>query len=230
MDSATYNGHIDCIQWLHDNRIEGCKIGAMDCAVENGHLDVLKWLHVSRTEGCTQWAVLEASPNGHADVVEWLHMNRRERNIAIVAMAAAHYGRLGVVQRTYRLAPYAITPDVANEAAAMRSMDVLEWIVDSTRVRPTPKLVSLAVDMLLWFRRRIPGVFYTPPLSKVGRGSADSVIEWFDRADLPHSQDLAQLAIGERQSMVTKWLLHHLPETYWREEDLRAARGLAPSE
>src|SRR3989337_934342 len=47
------NGHIELVKWLHENRMEGCTIWAMEWAAQNGHLDIVKWLHENRREGCT---------------------------------------------------------------------------------------------------------------------------------------------------------------------------------
>jgi hypothetical protein len=66
------------VQWLHENRTEGCTTKAMDDAAENGHLEVVKWLHANRTEGCTTNAMDWAAMEGHLEVIQWLHHNRTE--------------------------------------------------------------------------------------------------------------------------------------------------------
>ena len=48
------NGHLEVVNFLHENRTEGCTERAMNWAAENGHLDVVKFLHENRTEGCTK--------------------------------------------------------------------------------------------------------------------------------------------------------------------------------
>ena len=53
MDWAALNGHLPMVQWLHQNRTEGCTTDAMDWAAMEGHLHVVQWLHENRTEGCT---------------------------------------------------------------------------------------------------------------------------------------------------------------------------------
>jgi hypothetical protein len=37
---AAANGHLEVIEWLHENRSEGCTKRAMDWAAEYGHLEV----------------------------------------------------------------------------------------------------------------------------------------------------------------------------------------------
>ena len=41
---ASKKGYLNVVQWLHENRSEGCTHWAMDWAAENGHLDVVKYL------------------------------------------------------------------------------------------------------------------------------------------------------------------------------------------
>ena len=71
MDWATYYGHLHVIQWLHENREEGCTHWAMDWAASKGHLHVVQWLHKNRQEGCTTNAMDLAAENGHLHVVQW---------------------------------------------------------------------------------------------------------------------------------------------------------------
>lgn len=40
MDEAAKYGFLEVVQWLHENRIEGCTGGAMDMASRHGHLEV----------------------------------------------------------------------------------------------------------------------------------------------------------------------------------------------
>lgn len=42
MDEACKNGHLEVVEWLHQNRQEGCTGGAMDMAASHGHLEVSK--------------------------------------------------------------------------------------------------------------------------------------------------------------------------------------------
>lgn len=46
MDEASKNGYLEVVQWLHQNRQEGCTGGAMDMAASHGHLEVLHELCV----------------------------------------------------------------------------------------------------------------------------------------------------------------------------------------
>lgn len=61
------------VQWLHENRPEGCTTDAIDGAASWGHLDVVKWLHEHTNEGCTAEAMNGAAEGGHLEVVNWLH-------------------------------------------------------------------------------------------------------------------------------------------------------------
>ncbi len=50
-DWSAERGHLAVVEWLHENRTEGCTTDAMDGAASAGHLDVVKWIHENRTEG-----------------------------------------------------------------------------------------------------------------------------------------------------------------------------------
>lgn len=39
------------VQWLHENRDEGCSSAAMDGAAEHNRLSTLEWLRQNRIEG-----------------------------------------------------------------------------------------------------------------------------------------------------------------------------------
>ena len=41
-NDAGSRGHLAVVQWLRENRTEGCTIGAMESAAANGHLEVIK--------------------------------------------------------------------------------------------------------------------------------------------------------------------------------------------
>jgi hypothetical protein len=78
INKAAQNGYLEIVQWLHENRDEGCTTDAMNMVVQNGHLHVVEWLHENRDEGCTTDAMNIVVQNGHLHVVEWLHENQQE--------------------------------------------------------------------------------------------------------------------------------------------------------
>lgn len=39
MNAAALNGDLHMVQWLHENRREGCTVDAMDFAAETGHFE-----------------------------------------------------------------------------------------------------------------------------------------------------------------------------------------------
>ncbi|KAL2915795.1 hypothetical protein HK105_204742 [Polyrhizophydium stewartii] len=232
MDDAAGNGHLDSVKWLHDNRTEGCTTDAMDGAAKKGHLAVVKFLHANRTEGCTTYAMILAALNGHADVVEFLHLNLTQSNLADAAKIAAEYNKPAMIQRIHALAPDMINVDLANEAAAEGSISALDWIFGNTSVRPTEGSISQAIKngcfrTLQWFRTRMPEVFRSHAMSKIGKESADTAIEWLGRDNIPvHHTDVLQLAIEERQIPAIKWVLQHLRNTRWHDGDLERAHEL----
>ncbi|KAL2914109.1 hypothetical protein HK105_206367 [Polyrhizophydium stewartii] len=232
MGYAAKNGHLDVVRWLHANRTEGCTTYAMNYAAENGHLDVVKWLHANRTEGCSTDAIKFAAENGHLAVVKWLLKNRTEGSIAHAADSAARNGQLAVIQYIHKLAPDAFTVDIINAAAAYGHVSTLEWLVSTTGVLPTTNAITKAVKlqrfrMLPWFRKHIPDMFYSHSVSRIGDTSADDVIDWLSRPDLPtRSGSMSRLAIEERNIVVLEWMLEVMGKKGWLSEDLNRARRL----
>ncbi|GAB9477826.1 hypothetical protein Gpo141_00014984, partial [Globisporangium polare] len=78
MDWAATNGHLAVVQFLHENRGEGCTTKAMDGAARSGHLNVVQFLHENRHEGCTGEAIDQAAKNKHLDVVRFLRTERQQ--------------------------------------------------------------------------------------------------------------------------------------------------------
>jgi hypothetical protein len=61
MDAAAAYGNLTLVQWLHDNRNEGCTELAIDEAAMIGATAVLQFLRRHRGEGCSpasfRWAI-----------------------------------------------------------------------------------------------------------------------------------------------------------------------------
>ncbi|KAL2915798.1 hypothetical protein HK105_204745 [Polyrhizophydium stewartii] len=71
---------------------------------------------------------------------------------------------------------------------------------------------------------RIVNRLKRPYIPKSPDQSAESVIEWFDRDNLPSEpDDVMRLVIKERQIMVGKWLLEKLPWHEWDKENHKLA-------
>ncbi|KAK1947532.1 putative ankyrin repeat protein [Phytophthora citrophthora] len=98
MSWAASNGHLKAMKWLHSNRQDLCVNYAMDFAAANGHLSAVKWLHSNCREGCTTWAMDGAATNGHLEVVQWLHSARKEGGTKAAFDGAAANGHVDVVQ------------------------------------------------------------------------------------------------------------------------------------
>lgn len=70
MDGAVANGHFDMVQWLHQNRQEGCTTDAMDSCTD---IDILSWLNAYQNKGCTAKAMKKALRKDRFDIAKWLH-------------------------------------------------------------------------------------------------------------------------------------------------------------
>jgi hypothetical protein len=64
MDAAARARRLDVVQWLDENRSEGCTSAAMDSAAAYGHLAMVKWLGETCCEGCPSTAMTAAAGYG----------------------------------------------------------------------------------------------------------------------------------------------------------------------
>jgi hypothetical protein len=84
--TATVNGHLPVLQWMHDHidmwREPVCRIAA-----EAGHLEVLKWAHGHQR--CDRSTFASASRGGHMEVVRYLHASRCPSDRSACALAAS---------------------------------------------------------------------------------------------------------------------------------------------
>ncbi|OQS00088.1 hypothetical protein THRCLA_06238 [Thraustotheca clavata] len=76
--TAAAAGHVNVLEFLHQNNYSGFTADTMDTAVSHGHLDAVKFLHANRSEGCTTKALDQAIYHGHSDLIDWLYTNRTE--------------------------------------------------------------------------------------------------------------------------------------------------------
>jgi ankyrin repeat protein len=104
MDGAAAKGRLDIMQWLHDNRAEGCSTEAGMAAATNGHLDVVKWLTEHYPDAVLPVeAMTAAAKNGHASVVRFLRTSVAMTDAVPALEDAAVNGRVQVVDA---LVPY----------------------------------------------------------------------------------------------------------------------------
>ncbi|CEG43432.1 FOG: Ankyrin repeat [Plasmopara halstedii] len=128
MDKAAMNGHLQIVQYLHEQSIGGCTVAAMDGAAKNGYLDVVKFLHAQRSEGCTVSAMDGAARSGHLEIVTFLHTNRREGCTTAAMDGAATRGYLEIVQYLHEHRSEGCTTNAMNGAAQSGHLDVITYL------------------------------------------------------------------------------------------------------
>lgn len=151
MDGAAARGRLDILQWLYDNRTEGCSRTALVYAAAEGHSDVVRWLGERYFELCTPRQALDSAvANGDLDTFKYL-WSRREyldigfandpitiietswtaRGTELILMDAAGNGHTDVVQ--YLLPRSLLRAEVTSNAlaAAVRGnhVDTVRWLV-----------------------------------------------------------------------------------------------------
>ncbi|EFA81970.1 hypothetical protein PPL_05204 [Heterostelium album PN500] len=76
--AATYGATLDIVQYLHENGGDSTK-DAMDEASRLNHLSILEFLHNNRTEGCSGEAIAKAIKNGNISILKFIHNNLQDR-------------------------------------------------------------------------------------------------------------------------------------------------------
>ncbi|KAF0699474.1 Aste57867_9944 [Aphanomyces stellatus] len=163
LDRAATFGHLEVVQYLHDQCLVECTTAAMDGAAGNGHLDVVQWLHVHRTEGCTTRAMDTAAANNHTEVVQWLHLNRREGCTTNAMAGAAGNGHLDMLVWLYENRDEGCTTKAVDSAAEANHIEIVQWLVDNLDANCTTNAMDRAaknghLDMLEWLDAKFPDV------------------------------------------------------------------------
>jgi len=133
MDWAAYNGHIEVVKWLHENRKESCTTYAMAWAAANGHLEIIKWLHENRKEGCTTYAMNYAASNGHIEIVKWLHENRKEGCTTHAMNWAASEGHLEIVKWLHYNRTEGCTKLAMKYATENNHLEIVKWLQENIK-------------------------------------------------------------------------------------------------
>ena len=156
MDAAAGNGHLDIVEWLHENDDDGCTHDAMDLAASNGFLNVVEWLHNNRHEGSSQSGMDKAAENGHFGIVKFLHENRTEGCTPAAMDGAAGNGHLDIVKYLHTNRTEGCTRMAMDRAACNGHLEVVEWLRENRNEGYYPQTLSGVVinghtRVLKWF-------------------------------------------------------------------------------
>lgn len=133
--AAAANGHLDMVQWLHNNlslpaEEQHCEAQneykAIVQASSNDHTKVVQWLHENQYMGSTTDAMDYAAGNGHLHVIQWLHENRSEGCTKKTMHLAAKNRYLEMVQLLHANPTEGCERDTMNEAADRGHTEMVE--------------------------------------------------------------------------------------------------------
>ncbi|KAJ8531658.1 hypothetical protein ON010_g14304 [Phytophthora cinnamomi] len=129
MDGAAARGRLDILQWLHDNRSEGCSTTAFLGAAAHDHLDVLRWLHQYYPNlGDSQKELEVAAKCGHVRVVRFLLPGGSATEIEMCLVAAAENGHAQMMDAIYPV-PVDMTKCFI-AAATKNQIEVLQFLLE----------------------------------------------------------------------------------------------------
>jgi hypothetical protein len=78
IDNAAAKGRLDIVQFLHENRREGCSFDAMENAISYGKLEVATWLHSNMELDSAPILMSFVAGEGHLSTLQWAHTKHFE--------------------------------------------------------------------------------------------------------------------------------------------------------
>ncbi|KAF4037080.1 Ankyrin repeats (3 copies) [Phytophthora infestans] len=140
MDGAAARGRLSILQWLYDNRTEGCSASAFTGASTNGHSRVLKWLTKLYPDLYDPLQCLTAAAGaGQFAMVKRQRTQVGPHRISQALEAAAAYGHVDVLEALRPWSSFHVgdpfNAAVANGQAAVVRFFVDRGYCDSQRIR-----------------------------------------------------------------------------------------------
>ncbi|KAI9981021.1 hypothetical protein PInf_010375 [Phytophthora infestans] len=140
MDGAAARGRLSILQWLYDNRTEGCSASAFTGASANGHSRVLKWLTKLYPDLYDPLQCLTAAAGaGQFAMVKRQRTQVGPHRISQALEAAAAYGHVDVLEALRPWSSFHVgdpfNAAVANGQAAVVRFFVDRGYCDSQRIR-----------------------------------------------------------------------------------------------
>lgn len=129
MHWAALHGYMEVVEWLHENRKEGCRRDTLKDCVIRGKLDIVKWLYTNKREVSDLDGVIDhAAGFGHLELVRWFHENTNERCTRAAMCRAAGNGHLSVVKWLHEHRREGCTTDAMDTAAMRGHLEVVKWL------------------------------------------------------------------------------------------------------
>ncbi len=235
MNNAAKHGHLNLVQWLHENRREGCTDWAVVIAAQNGHLEVVQWLYANMrgwSKGCTNRAMNCAAANGQLHMVKWLHENtsslavlslapgqRRTEGCTTRAMdCAAEHGHLHVVQWLHEnTRDEGCTTEAMDYAAAYGHLEVVQWLHENRKEGCTIRAMNWAslhghLEVVQWLHENCDALSLTPcqqseAINNAAKNGHLEVLKWLcENRSEGGTADAMYWAARSGQLEVVKWL------------------------
>ena len=95
---AAYNGHLECLKYLHEVAKAPCGTGTADTAAEYGQLHVLEYLVERKFDDLDEYTCECAARKGHSDCLKFLHETAKAPWDSHAVRSAHKYNRLECLQ------------------------------------------------------------------------------------------------------------------------------------
>ncbi|CAK4279226.1 unnamed protein product, partial [Aphanomyces euteiches] len=128
MGLAALNGHLQVVQWFHNNGFESGNF-TMIFAIQNGHLHIVEWLHMYTTEYCCYTSISDSVPTEKAlELIEWLCINRSDFDPEYFLLQAIEANQLSMIELFDDRFGLPWTTEMTNEAKSHGHLNLIECI------------------------------------------------------------------------------------------------------
>ena len=110
LETAVKNGHMDIVEWLHENKIGG-DIKTLDGITD---IDSIKFIYKKFKVNCTTWAMDWAAFKGSLDVIKWIY-DKWQKGKLLCGMDLP------------------CTTDALYRAASNGHLDIIKWLYENIR-------------------------------------------------------------------------------------------------
>lgn len=127
---------IKVLQWLHDNRKEGCTTWAMYQAAMFNNMKKIKWLH-KHNKPWNQWALHCAAEYGYFDIVKWFVKNKRmnDEYVGGAMKYAARNGHIDILKWLYKFWSFSckkerkyVIDSILEDTQVQKYIRVVKWL------------------------------------------------------------------------------------------------------
>lgn len=186
---AAEMGHLELLQWMHENLPIGRSIKMLRVAAAGGHLDVVKWLCRTFPTGYFMLPDSSTVCNGHFEVVRWLTSQfkwqsqyARESWIMEGIDAAILSGHIDILHYFYEMRPVNRRNHALRWAAYSGNFELVQWL-DNLDAENSPWSMNDAaanghMKIVLWLNNHRREGCTTDAMDRAAGNNHMKIVQW----------------------------------------------------